>query len=188
MLPRPPSQSARGPIPVNIQNNRSCRQAKKISKRTMFSDAVGTGSCYFSPESEETPTRKTLALFSRGLVLPTGDTTGPECGDWFSQTGTFQSQTRDAATKRLAPSAFYLFSGGVILESCVFSPTIGEAQKCNGFRLTSSSRGPRVSQGDTTGPKRRGLVFFRTGTLQARYTNTAFDRSHEYSTDKMVMF
>ena len=63
---------------MNIQSNRSCRQAKTTSKRPAFSDAVGTGSFYFSPKSEETPTRKTLASFCRGLVLPTGDTTGPE--------------------------------------------------------------------------------------------------------------
>ena len=83
-------------------------------------------------------------------------------------------QMSNDATDGLAPSVFLFFSGAVREDSRAFLPTSEERPKARyyGFGFASCSRGLVFPNGDIADPK----------------SNTAFDPSLEYSTDKVVFF
>ena len=63
----------------------------------------------------------------------------------------------------------------------------GPEERNRGFGFASSSRSLVFPQEDTTGPTCRGLVF-PDEDIAGPHSNTAFDPSLDYSTDKVVLF
>ena len=144
-----------------------------------FSGAARAASYEFPPASEEDPRRETPGsdshLAPEAWCSQQGDTAGPKSrGLVFPERDIADPQMSNEATDRLAPSFFCHFSGAVRADSRAFPTTSEERPEArnHGFELASCSRGLVFPDGDIAGPN----------------SNTAFDPSLEYSTDKVVLF
>ena len=116
-----------------------------------------------------------LASCSRGLVFPQGDTTGPKSRELVFPDGTIADPNiQQLATDGLAPSVFAIFRAQLERTLAFFRQ---RAKKTQGEKprvriCVVRSRSLVSPDGDIAGPD----------------SNTAFDPSLEYSTDKVVLF
>ena len=103
-------------------------------------------------------------MFLRGTLR------GQRAEDWCSQRGTLQTQMSNEATDGLAPSVLDSFLGAARATSYEFPPASEEDPR----RETPSSDSV-LPQGDTTGPKSRGLVFPEGDIADPQMSNEATD-------------
>ena len=108
-------------------------------------------------------------------MLPQGDTTGPKSRRLvFPEGDIADPQMSNEATDGLAPSVFCNFSGAVKSDSRAFLITNEERPEARYHRFGFASCS-------------RGLVF-PDGDIAGLNSNTGFDSSFEYSTEKVVLF
>ena len=107
-------------------------------------------------------------------MFPQGDTTGPKSWGLVFLEGGIADTMSNEATDGFAPSGSGHFSGAVGVDSRVLSANERRRPeaKNRGFGFASCSRGLVFPDGDVAGPN----------------SNTAFDPSLEYFTDRVVLF